>query len=234
MLPEIERLLILQERDKRARLLRSELRQIPAERNALDQRLAGARQLAGETKQRQRNAEIEQARLDNEIKSRREQIAKYENQKLQTRKNEEYQALNHSIEHVRREISEIEDRQIQLMETLEALRPEVALAEKAATDAAALVQRQIADLDAKLKNLETQTSELEESRSRYTEGLEEDLLDTYKALFNSKQVAVVALNHDVCEGCHMKVTTATAAATRAAKAIVHCEQCNRILYRGTE
>ncbi len=234
MLPEIERLLILQDRDKRARLLRSELKNIPSERKALEQRLANARQLAGDTKQKQRNAEVEQARLENEIKSRREQIAKYENQKLQTRKNEEYQALNHSIDHVRREIAEIEDRQIQLMETLEALRPEVALAEKAATEAAALVQRQITDLDAKLKNLESQTTELDESRQRYTDGLDEDLLDTYKALFNSKQVAVVALNHDVCEGCHMKVTTATAAATRAAKLIVHCEQCNRILYRGTD
>ena len=120
------------------------------------------------------------------------------------------------------------------METLEALRPEVALAEKAATEAAALVQRQITDLETKAKNLESQTTELDESRSRYTDGLDDDLLDTYKALFNSKQVAVVALNHDVCEGCHMKVTTATAAATRAAKSIVHCEQCNRILYRGTD
>jgi predicted nucleic acid-binding Zn-ribbon protein len=232
MLPEIERLLILQDRDKKARALRAELKNLPVERKNLEQKLADARHQAGDAKTRQRNAEVEQARLETEIRSRRDQINKYETQKLQTRKNEEYQALNHSIEHVRKEISGIEDRQIELMETLEALKPEVASSEKAAAYAAALVQRQLTDLDTKAKNLELQLSELEASRNKYTEGVSEDLLDTYKRLFTTKTEAVVALNHEVCSGCHMKVTASTAAATRVAKSVVHCEQCNRILYQG--
>lgn len=232
MLPEIERLLVLQDRDKKARALRTELKNLPIERKNLEQKLADARQLAGDAKTRQRNAEVEQARLETEIRSRRDQINKYEAQKLQTRKNEEYQALNHSIEHVRKEISGIEDRQLELMETLESLKPEVARSEKAAAEAASLVQRQLADLDTKGKNLETQLAELEASREKYAGGLDEDLLDTYKRLFNSKTEALVALNHEVCSGCHMKVTASTAAATRAGKSIVHCEQCNRLLYLG--
>lgn len=232
MLPEIERLLILQDRDKKARTLRAELKHIPLERKNLEQKLAGARLHAGDAKARQRNAEIEQARLETEIRSRRDQINKYEAQKLQTRKNEEYQALNHSIEHVRKEISGIEDRQLELMETLEALKPEVASSEKAAKEAADLVQRQLTDLDTKTKNLEGQLSELDSSRGKYTETVGEDLLDTYTRLFSTKAEAVVALNHEVCSGCHMKVTASTASATRAAKSVVHCEQCNRILYLG--
>ena len=232
MLPEIERLLILQDRDKKARALRAELKNLPLERKKLEQKLADARHHAGDAKTRQRNAEVEQARLETEIRSRRDQIVKYETQKLQTRKNEEYQALNHSIEHVRKEISGIEDRQIELMETLEALKPEVASSEKAAAEATALVERQLTDLDTKDKNLEGQLAELESSREKYTTGVDEDLLDTYRRLFSTKTEAVVALNHEVCSGCHMKVTASTAAATRAAKSVVHCEQCNRILYLG--
>jgi len=232
MLPEIERLLLLQDRDKKCRLLRAELKHVPLERKNLEQKLADARHHAGDAKARQRNAEVEQARLETEIRSRRDQINKYETQKLQTRKNEEYQALNHSIEHVRKEISGIEDRQLELMETLEALKPEVARSEKAAADAAALVQRQLTDLDTKTKNLEAQLAELETTRNKYTEGVGEDLLDIYKRLFTTKTEAVVALNHEVCSGCHMKVTASTATATRAGKSVVHCEQCNRILYLG--
>jgi len=232
MLPEIERLLVLQDRDKKARAVRTELKNLPIERKNLEQKLADARQLAGDTKTRQRAAEVEQARLETEIRSRRDQINKYEAQKLQTRKNEEYQALNHSIEHVRKEISGIEDRQLELMETLESLKPEVARSEKAAAEAASLVQRQLSDLDTKAKNLESQLAELDASREKYSGGLDEDLLDTYKRLFTSKTEALVALNHEVCSGCHMKVTAATAAATRAGKSIVHCEQCNRLLYLG--
>jgi predicted nucleic acid-binding Zn-ribbon protein len=230
MLPEIERLLILQNRDKKARSLRGELKTVPVERKALEEKLSAAKSLSQDTHQRQRAAEVEQARLENEIRSRKEQITKYESQKMQTRKNEEYQALNHSIEHVRGEISGIEDRQLQLMETLDALKPQVAEADTAAAAAADLVQRQLADLDRKSQQLSAQLAELDASRQGLTEGLDEDLLDDYQRLFTTKTEAVVALHNEVCNGCHMKVTLATVTAVKARKSIVRCEQCNRILY----
>lgn len=230
MLPEIERLLILQDRDKKARSLRGELKTVPLERKSLEEKLAAAKHLSQDTHQRQRAAEVEQARLENEIRSRKEQIAKYETQKMQTRKNEEYQALNHSISHVLGEISGIEDRQLQLMETLEALKPQVAEADRAAAAAAEMVQRQLGDLEKKSEQLTSQLAELDSSREKYTSGLDEDLLDDYKRLFTTKNEAVVPLHNEVCNGCHMKVTVATVTAVKARKSIVHCEQCNRILY----
>ncbi|MEI6715200.1 MAG: C4-type zinc ribbon domain-containing protein [Verrucomicrobiota bacterium] len=230
MLPEIERLLILQERDIKARTIRNEIKTIPAERKAFEEKLANLQAQASDAKNRQRAAEVEQARLDNEIKSRRDQIAKYEVQKLQTRKNEEYQALNHSIEHVRKEISGIEDRQLELMETLEALKPEVAASEKAAVAAQTLVQGQISDLETKGKNLTSQLADLETSRPKYLEGLDEDLVDTYQRLLVTRGEAVVGVRNEVCSGCHMKLTISTVAATRANKVLTHCEQCGRILY----
>ena len=230
MLPEIERLLFLQDRDKKARSLRGELKTIPLERKSLEEKLAAAKQLSQETHHRQRTAEVEQARLENEIRSRKEQIAKYETQKMQTRKNEEYQALNHSIAHVRGEISGIEDRQLLLMETLDELKPQVAEADKAATAAADLVKRQLADLEEKSRQLTAQLAELDATREKFTAGLNEDLLDDYKRLFTTKNEAVVALRNEVCSGCHMKVTVSTVTAVKARKSVVHCEQCNRILY----
>jgi predicted nucleic acid-binding Zn-ribbon protein len=59
------------------------------------------------------------------------------------------------------------------------------------------------------------------------------LLGQFERLFNSKgDAAIVAIEHGVCTGCHMKVTTATAARVKAGKEIVNCEQCGRILYLG--
>jgi predicted nucleic acid-binding Zn-ribbon protein len=230
MLPELERLLILQDRDKKARTLRNELKTIPADRAAMEQKLKALQNQANDARQRQRAAEVEQSRLETEIRSKREQIVKYETQKLQTRKNEEYQALNNSIEHVKKEISGIEDRQLELMETLEALKPEVAASDKAAADAATLVKNQLQDLETKKTNLESQLSELEATRPRYVEGLDEDLVDIYQRLFQNKGEAVVGLRSEICSGCHMKVIASTSAQVKAGRSIVHCEQCNRILY----
>ena len=58
----------------------------------------------------------------------------------------------------------------------------------------------------------------------------EDLLDTFNRLFHNKSEAVVALEHDVCTGCHMKITTQTVVRVKGEKEIVHCEQCGRMLY----
>ena len=56
-------------------------------------------------------------------------------------------------------------------------------------------------------------------------------VDLYLHLFKTKHgSAVVTLEHEVCMGCHMKVTAQTVVQVRAAKHIVHCPQCGRILY----
>ena len=61
--------------------------------------------------------------------------------------------------------------------------------------------------------------------------IDEDLLGRFERLFASKgDAAIVALEHEVCTGCHMKVTTQTAHRVKNGKEIVNCEQCGRILY----
>ena len=63
-------------------------------------------------------------------------------------------------------------------------------------------------------------------------GVNEDLLKIYNRLFANKGEAVVPLVHEVCSGCHMKLTTQTALRVKAEQSITHCEQCGRILFLG--
>ena len=91
--------------------------------------------------------------------------------------------------------------------------------------------RQIADIDTKIVAINSQVAEVEAERAKIAEGIEEDLLDTYNRLLQTKNgEAVVALQHDVCSGCHMKVTPTTSSHCRARKNVVQCENCARILY----
>ncbi len=77
-----------------------------------------------------------------------------------------------------------------------------------------------------------QLKDLEKERAGIAEGIDEDLLDTFNRLFANKSEAVVALEHETCMGCHMKITTQTAVRVKGGREIVHCEQCGRILYPG--
>jgi predicted nucleic acid-binding Zn-ribbon protein len=92
-------------------------------------------------------------------------------------------------------------------------------------------ERQTTDIDQKIKAISNQLSEVEIDRAKLAEAVDEDLRDTYERLIRSKNgEAIVGLQHDVCSGCHMKVTPTTSSKCRSRKEIVHCENCGRILY----
>jgi predicted nucleic acid-binding Zn-ribbon protein len=230
MLKEIEQLLILQERDRKLRALRQELKTIPIERKQLDEKLATASKQFEAIKLRSKEIEVDRKRLENEAQTKRDQIAKYQVQKFQTRKNEEFQAISNEIKRFEGEVSQVEDKELELMEAAELLKPQVAAADKAALAAKAQVEKQLVDLDVKGLALEQQIKDLEASRPKLTEGLDEDLLHIYERMFATKGEAVVLLHHEVCTGCNMKVTASTNASAKAGREIVHCEQCGRIVY----
>ena len=93
------------------------------------------------------------------------------------------------------------------------------------------IARQMKDLDEKGATLEGQLNQLTAERTEIAAKVEEELLSLFERLFVSKgDAAVVALEHEVCTGCHMKVTAQTAHRVKNGKEIVNCEQCGRILY----
>jgi predicted nucleic acid-binding Zn-ribbon protein len=71
-----------------------------------------------------------------------------------------------------------------------------------------------------------------ENEIRKLEDQELELMIEADKLKGKGDAAVVAVEHGVCTGCHMKVTTATASRVKAGKEIVSCENCGRILYLG--
>ena len=230
MLPEIEKLLVLQDRDRKIRALQHQLKLAPTESKELDEKLATATKNLEGVKLKSKEIEVERKKLETEAQAKRDTIAKYQTQKFQTRKNEEFQALNNEIKRYENEIRSVEDRELELMESAETAKATVATTEKETQATKTQVERQLTDIAGKTGAVAAQLKELETERARLAEGVEEDLLDTYQRLFKNKNEAVVALEHDVCMGCHMKVTTQTVVRVKAKREIVNCEQCGRILY----
>lgn len=231
MLPEIEKLLLIQDRDQRIRTLKNELKNAPIERKDLEARLAAAATGAEQAKAKLRELEVEKKRLEVEAQAKRDQINRFKTQQMQTRKNEEFQALSHEITHFEKEIGKVEDRELEVMEGIEQMKPVLAEAERNVAEARSRVAAQIADLEAKVAAITENLKSVEAERATMTEGVDEDLLDQYNRLFISKGGnAVVALEHEVCTGCHMKLTTQTLVRVKGGQHITHCEQCGRILY----
>jgi predicted nucleic acid-binding Zn-ribbon protein len=231
MLDVIEKLLTLQDRDQRLRSFQSELNHLPEERKAREKQIADSAARLDQGKLRAKGIEVEKRNFEVEAQAKRDLIARYRQQQLQTRKNEEYAALAHEIEAAEKIIASVEDRELDLMEELEKLTPQLATAEKLHADERSKLQNILDSLESKKTNLEARVSELKSDRQRHAEGIDDEVLSLYEHLFKTKHgTALATLEHEVCMGCHMKVTAQTIVQVRAARQIIHCPQCGRILY----
>ena len=208
-----------------------EIETIPLRRKSLEAQLAASASAVDVLKHKTRQLEVDRKKLELDVGTRTESIARFKTQQYQTRKNDEFQALGHEIERFENEIRKIEDEELELMVQADEFKIDLAEEEKKAAGVKESIARQTADLDEKSKTLESRLEDLTRERAELAGKIDEDLLGLFERLFKSKgDAAIVAIEHGVCTGCHMKVTSATAASARAGKEIVSCENCGRILY----
>jgi len=231
MIDTIERLLILQDRDRQIVRLREELAQVEPQRQDLTAKAVGAQAILEKARTRGMQIETERKSLDLEIEQKKELIVKYANQQFQTRKNEEYRALAHEIEGCKKAIFEIEDRQIVLMEQAEEAQKGLARATQASADARKLAEGEIAQLGTRETALTTELERLEANREELAGAVEETVRARYERLFKHKGGnVVVGVNHGVCGGCHMRLPTQLVVLSQARNEMVSCINCGRILY----
>ena len=231
MLDTIEKLLILQDRDRRIRQVRGELAHIDPERQALHAKATGTQAKLEEAKQRVRQTESDRKRLELDVEAKKQLIERYANQQLQTRKNEEYRALAHEIETCNADIRKIEDQELELMELAEQAQKEVGRLNKEADAAKTLADGLAAQLSEREQNLRKELAELESNREELAAAVDAAACARYERLVRSKgENVVVGVQHGVCGGCHMKLPPQVLVACQAQQEIVGCTNCGRILY----
>lgn len=231
---DLEQLLVLQDREQKIRQIQNEIKTVPLQRKSLETQQAASQAGVEALKHKAREVEVHRKKLELDAGTRTNTIAKLRTQQYETRKNDEFQAMGNEIKRYEDEIRKIEDEELELMDQTDKLKAQVSVEEKKAAATAESIARQMKDLEAKEQTLDVRLQELSKERDELASKIDEDLLDRFRRLFASKgDAAVVALEHDVCTGCHMKVTTATAMHVKNAREIVSCEQCGRILYDGT-
>jgi len=231
MLESIEKLLILQDRDRKIHRVQQELAQIAPERESLRAKAGSTQTQLDAAKTRVKQIESERNQRDLEAEAKKSQIEKYANQQLQTRKNEEYKALAHEIEMAKDAIFRIEDQEIALMEQAEVAQKEVIRATLEANEAKKLADTQVAELGQREENFKKELAALQSGRAELASAVDEVARSRYDRILKSKgDNAVVGIDHGVCGGCHMKLQQQLIVTCQAQKDLVTCSSCGRILY----
>jgi len=231
MLDVIEKLLVLQDRDRKISKLKEELAHIPAERSQLQGKLSSSQAALESARNRVKQFESDRKRLELEVESKKQLIEKYSLQQFQTKKNEEYRALAHEIETCKSAIMKLDDQQLEIMEQADAAQKDVAANTQLTNESKKILDARLADLASREQNLQKELKELEANRNELASVVEEGTRSRYDRLFRNKgHNVVVGIQHGVCGGCHMQLQRQVVVSCKQEQDLVNCPNCGRILY----
>jgi predicted nucleic acid-binding Zn-ribbon protein len=231
MLEAIEKLLVLQDRDRKITNVRDELARIPTERQELQGKLASSQSQLEAAKLKVRQLESDRKKLELDVDAKKQQIEKYSLQQFQTKKNEEYRALAHEIEGCKEVIVKLEDQQLELMEQADGAQKQVLALSQTVAEAKKNIDSRLGDLASREQNLQKELATLEVNRGELAEAVDPEVRSKYDRLLKHKgQHVLVGIQHGVCGGCHMQLSRAIVVNCQAEQELVTCINCGRILY----
>lgn len=225
-------LLVLQDRDLKCDNYRKQLETVPYEVLKEEQAIASELEALETARKELKELVVKREAAEGEIESIEAAVVRYKTQQMQVKKNEEYTALQHEIEHHQKKVSEQEDTVLALMDEIEAKEEKYRQLEVETKERVQVLEAHIGRLresEESYKNdLEAAEAALEEARS----GVAEDVAKAYA--FVKGQVKrgpyVVELEGNRCSGCHLKVSGEVESTARRGKERVRCDNCGRMVF----
>lgn len=231
MLPELERLVALQEVDKEILELSVNLDRLPQELQEKDQeraaleaeKSASAQELEGLRKQL-REMETEVADLEEGIKSSRQRL-------MDINKELELKAMLKEIGFREDQRDQKETRVLELLDQVETRNQSVTEKEQALKQLQGAYKRQAAEVATQVEELEQKRAVLQEKRDILKKELPAPLLKRYDFIRQRRNGSAISeVQEGVCLGCHMNILPQQFIDLQKGEEIIQCPHCQRILY----
>ena len=207
------------------------MNRIPTDIERAKERLENDLNHVANAKKAVQDNEIAIKNIELDIGTRKTTLDRLKVQQYETKKNDEFTALENEIKRYNEEVDELETSELELMEKADNLRVHLQKSEDALALTQSMVDEEIAQLKLRATAVKKQHGEITAERERLASGIDEELISLYSRLMQSKGGdAVVSAEKGQCHGCHMKVVPATMIKLQAEKEVTQCENCGRLLY----
>lgn len=228
----MKNLLKLQTLDLKIEALRIRETEIPKQKEKF--RIHRERLMAElkESEERRKRVQLEQRECETDIEQKQAQIKKYDTQLLSVKKNEEYQALLHEIDTIKKQIGLKEERIIALMMEGDETAAHLEEDRKRINAEMKSIEDECLKIDEELAQTVQERQSLEKDRKPIEKEIDHELLSRYNRIRKAKKSgpAVVSLRNETCSGCNMKVTAQVVNEIMAGEKMHTCHHCGRLLF----
>ncbi len=186
-------------------------------------------------REQRRAAEKEYLDRELELKTLEEKKAKFEAQLYggTIRNPRQLSDLQGEVGMLTREIGKLEDRMLELMETLETGRSEIGARESRLKEMQAELDQVRAKYEKTGSRLRSEIADLEAQRRERAVAVSGQLLKRYEHIrARQGNIGLVKVAGDTCPGCRIGLPSETVKALRAGRANLTCDNCGRLLFWG--
>ena len=226
----VDDLLIIQERDCEIRNLENDLKMIPVKKEQEKIKLDGHRKLLADSEALLKQWQAKIKELELEIQTNQQKINKLRQQQLELKTNKEFRAMDDEVKAVIHEISQLEEKQLEMMEQSEKVKLTTLSLKGALSKEEIAVQGEVKVWDSREVELGVKLKELRVVREDAANKVDPEWKKRYEKVFSRKDRALVSVKDGVCGGCHMKLPRYVVHDTKRQVEIVTCEFCGRLLY----
>ena len=226
----VKNLLTLQALDLEIRNLKLRLTMIPKEAENLQQEIAKIESKVKVAKEKKAAHELQLKQTEGEIAELNDKVGKLQTQSALVKKNTEYQAMLGSIAMLKKSISDLESKQLELMDTLADDDKAIYAATAAVKPETAPLREEIKELAELVNDVKARGRELLAKRPELRSMVDAEILPRYEQILKKNTTTpLVPVEADKCGNCHLRLTPQTLNSTRAG-AITFCDNCMHIIY----
>ncbi len=174
--------------------------------------------------------ESERKTKEAEIQQTNEMIRRWDARLKEAKSGREYQAFMREINGAKKDIGEIENSVLKIMEDIEKINKNREEQKQKMDE----IGKRLQDVSAKNKErisfLSKQIHEFEEQRDTIAKNVSSGLLGMYEQIRKQRNMAIVAVKKSVCQGCYVNIPPQLYNEVMTNSRIIHCPHCQRILY----
>ena len=204
---------------------------VPPELMEVDREYRDKVEVVAGLKARLTQAELERRRADLELADLREKLKKYQTQLRNVQSSREYTAALNEIDGVEKSIRATEDRFLELEEEIETARTDLDAREKNLPSETEEHEEKLKDWRAEQRTINEELVSAKDEIAQLEAGIPaRDRAEFHRLIDKKHGLAVVLAVGGSCSACHVKIRPAAMQILKQGREIIYCDSCKRILY----